>query len=159
MFFTRSQIFSDVSRCSQDALECSKMFYRRSQDVLTEIPKIFNDVFICSQIFWDVLKVISDMSKMFSGCSQNVVGLMVDCLSRLDAEIVNKWIPSVGWITELMDSLSSSDDRIGGCPQVNRSDVSWFLFGQFWTLWPDFWPTLRIFGENCLLKLVLVWGQ
>ena len=61
--------------------------------------------------------MISDMSKMFSGCSQNVVGLMVDCLSRLDAEIVNKWIPSVGWITELMDSLSSSDDRIGGCPQ------------------------------------------
>ena len=57
-----------------------------------------------------------------------------DALSRLDAEIVNKWIPSVGWITELMDSLSSSDDRIGGCPRVNRSDVSWFLFGQFWTL-------------------------
>ena len=146
MFFTRSQIFSDVSRCSQDALECSKMFYRRSQDVLTEIPKIFNDVFICSQIFWDVLKVISDMSKMFSGCSQNVVGLMVDCLSRLDAEIVNKWIPSVALRTELMDSLSSSED-------------TWFLFGQFWTLWPDFWPTLGLFGENCLLKLVLVWGR
>ena len=27
------------------------------------------------------------------------------------------WIPSVGRITELMDSLSSSDDRIGGFPQ------------------------------------------
>ena len=157
MFFTRSQIFSDVSRCSQDALECSKMFYRRSQDVLTQIPKIFNDVFICSQIFWDVLKVISDMSKMFSGCSQNVVGLMVDWLSRSDAEIVKKWIPSVGgwhnwWIpsaalrTELEDALS-------------KSDATWFLFGQFWTLWPDFWPTLGLFGENCLLKLVLVWGR
>ena len=151
MFFTRSQIFSDVSRCSQDALECSKMFYRRSQDVHTEIPQMFNDVFICSQIFWGVLK-------MFLGCSQNVLGLMVDSLSRSDAEIVNKSIPSVGRITELMGSLSSSDDRICGCPQV-RSDVSWFLFGQFWTLWPDFWPTLRLFGENCLLKRVLVWGQ
>ena len=27
------------------------------------------------------------------------------------------WIPSVGRMTELMDSLSSSDDRIGGFPQ------------------------------------------
>ena len=27
------------------------------------------------------------------------------------------WIPSVGQMTELMDSLSSSDDRIGGFPQ------------------------------------------
>ena len=28
-----------------------------------------------------------------------------------------EWIPSVGRMTELMDSLSSSDDRIGGFPQ------------------------------------------
>ena len=70
----------------------------------------FSDILRCFQMF-------SDMSKMFSGCSQNVVGLMVDWLSRSDAEIVNKWIPSVGWITELMDSLSSSEDRIGGFPQ------------------------------------------
>ena len=28
-----------------------------------------------------------------------------------------EWIPSVGQMTELMDSLSSSDDRIGGFPQ------------------------------------------
>ena len=54
---------------------------------------------------------------MFLGCSQNVLGLMVDSLSRSDAEIVNKSIPSVGRITELMGSLSSSDDRIGGFPQ------------------------------------------
>ena len=38
-------------------------------------------------------------------------------ISRSDAEIVNMWIPSVGQMTELMDSLSSSDDRIGGFPQ------------------------------------------
>ena len=49
-------------------------------------------------------------------------------------------------MTELVDSLS-------------RSDATWFLFGRFWTLWPDFWPTLGLFGENCLWKLVLVWGQ
>ena len=36
-------------------------------------------------------------------------------ISRSDAEIVNKWIPSVGRMTQLMDSLSSSEDRIGGC--------------------------------------------
>ena len=156
MFFTRSQIFSDVSRFSQDALECSKMFYRRSQDVLTEIPHMFNDDFICSQIFWDVLKMFSDTSKMFSGFSQNVVGLMVDWLSRSDAEIVNKWVPSVGRITELMNSLSSSDDRISECPQVSRSDVSWFLFGKFWTLWPDFWPTLGLFSDDCLLRLLML---
>ena len=36
---------------------------------------------------------------------------------------------------------------------LSRSDATWFLFGQFLTLWPDFWPTLRLFGENCLLKL------
>ena len=140
MFFTRSQIFSDVSRCSQDALECSKMFYRRSQDVHTEIPQMFNDVFICSQIFWGVLK-------MFLGCSQNVLGLMVDSLSRSDAEIVKKWIPSVGRRTELMDSLSSSNDRIGGFPQQVGchlvliwsilDPLTWFLthFGAFrWKL-------------------------
>ena len=112
-------MFLDVLRCSKmfsDVLICYQMFL----DVLFT----FSDVLRCSlhvlrysQMFPDVLKMFSDMSKMFSGCSQNVVGLMVDCLSRLDAEIVNKWIPSVGWITELMDSLSSSDDRIGGCPQ------------------------------------------
>ena len=44
----------------------------------------------------------------------------VDSLSRLDAEIVNKWNSSVGRMTELMelDSLSSSDDGIGGCHLV-----------------------------------------
>ena len=41
----------------------------------------------------------------------------VDSLSRADAEIANKWIPSVALMTELVDALSSSDDRIGGCPQ------------------------------------------
>ena len=41
----------------------------------------------------------------------------VDSLSRSDAEIVKKWIPSVGRRTELMDSLSSSEDRIDGFPQ------------------------------------------
>ena len=40
-----------------------------------------------------------------------------DALSRSDAEIVSKRIPSVGWRTELMDALSSSNDRIGGFPQ------------------------------------------
>ena len=30
---------------------------------------------------------------------------------------IHVWIPSVGRMTELMDSLSSSDDRIGGFPQ------------------------------------------
>ena len=49
-------------------------------------------------------------------------------------------------MTESVDSLS-------------RSDATWFLFGQFLTLWPDFLPTLGLFGENCLLKLVLVSGQ
>ena len=44
-----------------------------------------------------------------------------DALSRSDAEIVNKWIPSVGRMTELVDALS-------------RSYVTWFLFSQFWTL-------------------------
>ena len=42
---------------------------------------------------------------------------LVDCLNRSVAEIVNKWIPSVGWMTELMDSLSRSEDRIDGFPQ------------------------------------------
>ena len=63
MFFTRSQIFSDVSRCSQDALECSKMFYRRSQDVLTEIPKIFNDVFL-HYIFRSELRPASQVEEV-----------------------------------------------------------------------------------------------
>ena len=35
----------------------------------------------------------------------------------------------------------------------SRSDATWSLFGEFWTLWPDFLPILGLFGENCLLKL------
>ena len=34
-----------------------------------------------------------------------------------DAEIAKKWIPTAGRMKELMDSHSSSDDRIGGFPQ------------------------------------------
>ena len=50
----------------------------------------------------------------------------------------NWWIPPAALMTELVDSPSRSDD-------------TWFLFSEFWTLWPDFWPTLGLFGENCLL--------
>ena len=64
-----------------------------------------------------------------------------DALSRLDAEIVNKWIPSVGWITELMDSLSSSDDRIGGCPQQVGCHLVLYLvnFGPFDLIFDPLW--------------------
>ena len=56
------------------------------------------------------------------GCGEETVKVApltesVDSLSRSDAEIVSKRIPSVGRRTELMDSLSSSNDRIGGFPQ------------------------------------------
>ena len=53
----------------------------------------------------------------------------VDSLSRLDAEIVNKWNSSVGRMTELMelDSLSSSDDGIGGCHLV----LIWLILDPF----------------------------
>ena len=51
---------------------------------------------------------------------------LVDCLNRSVAEIVNKWIPSVGWMAELMEFLSTSDDGIGGCPQPSRSDKLFF---------------------------------
>ena len=37
----------------------------------------------------------------------------------------NWWIPTVGRTPELMDSHS-------------RSDATWSLFCEFWTLWPDF---------------------
>ena len=60
--------------------------------------------------------------------------------------IINKWIPTAAPMTELVDSHS-------------RSDAKGVLFGQFLTLWPDFWPTLGLFGENRLLRLLLVWGQ
>ena len=58
----------------------------------------------------------------------------------------NWWIPTAAPMTELVDSHS-------------RSDAKGVLFDHFWTLWPDFWHTLALFGENCLLKLLLVWGQ
>ena len=34
----------------------------------------------------------------------------------------------------------------------------WFFFGQFFILLCDFLPTFGLFGENCLLRLLLVWG-
>ena len=81
------------------------------------------------------------MSKMFSGCSQNVVGLMVDCLSRLDAEIVNRWIPLAGRMTQLMDSLSSSDDW--WMPLAGRMLLGSYLvkvkFGPFDLLFDPLW--------------------
>ena len=57
-----------------------------------------------------------------------------------------------------------------GNPPILSSELLWesnyqqvdakgVLFGQFLTLWPDFWPTLGLFGEHCLLRLLLVWGQ
>ena len=54
---------------------------------------------------------------------------LVDSLSRLDAEIVNKWNSSVGWTTELikLDSLSSSDDGVGGCHLV----LIWLILDPF----------------------------
>ena len=42
--------------------------------------------------------------------------------------IINKWIPTAAPMTELVDSHS----------RLNAKGV---LFGQFWTLWPVFWPT------------------
>ena len=41
----------------------------------------------------------------------------MDSHSRSDAEIDKKWIPTAGRMKELVDSHSSSDDRIGGFPQ------------------------------------------
>ena len=59
-----------------------------------------------------------------------------------------------------MDSYSSCwpklVDSYGSCwPQL----AVWFLFREFFILWPDFWPTSGLFGENCLSRLVLVWGR
>ena len=42
------------------------------------------------------------------------------------------------------------------CSRLNAKGV---LFGQLLTLRPVFWPTLGLFGENCLLKLLLVWAN
>ena len=71
-------------------------------------------------------------------------------ISLADSNVL-VWIPSVGQMTKLMDSLSSSDDRIGGCPQqvgcwncqqvdsLSRSDdtIDGFpqqLWGQNWRM-------------------------
>ena len=57
-------------------------------------------------------------------------------ISLADSNVL-VWIPSEGQMTKLMDSLSSSDDRIGGCPQQVRchlvliwsilDPLTWFL--------------------------------
>ena len=57
-----------------------------------------------------------------------------------------QWIPTVAQWTELVDSHS----------RLNAKGV---LFGQFLTLRSVFWPTLGLFGENCQLRLLLVWAQ
>ena len=63
----------------------------------------------------------------------------VDSLSRSDAEIVNKWIPSAGRMTQLMDSLSSSDDW--WMPLAGRMPLGSYSvkFGPFDLLFDPFW--------------------
>ena len=58
---------------------------------------------------------------------------------------------------ETMDSLlalMTGLDRM--ISSVGRSDdsCSWFLFCEFWTLWPDFEPTLGLVDKNCPLKVL-----
>ena len=53
----------------------------------------------------------------------------MDSLSRSDTEIVNKWIPSVGRMTELVDALSRSD--VNGSCLVNFGPFD-LIFDRFW---------------------------
>ena len=73
-------------------------------------------------------------------------GLMRRCPDIVVIIIVVIIIPTAAPMTELVDSHS----------RLNAKGV---LLGQFLTLRPVFWPTLGLFGENCQLRLLLVWAK
>ena len=74
------------------------------------------DLFLSAQSFCRP-QTKTGYKRQFSPKSPKVGQKSVYSPNRSDAEIANKWIPPAGRMTELMDSPSSSDDRIGGFPQ------------------------------------------
>ena len=61
MFYIELQMFSDVFKCSQDALNCSETF-----------SDVFIDVLRCFQMLTDVHRCSLDVLWMFSRCFLDV---------------------------------------------------------------------------------------
>ena len=137
-------------------------FGQHFSKVLVNFQLTFGQVLVN---FW------STLINFWSTFSYLLVNFSVKCWSTISQLLVNYWL-TFGQFSDIFWStfqLTFGFSQLFGGQnwwiplnifsavdsQCRLEDI-WSCFGDFWALWPNFWPTSVLFGEHCLWKLSLV---